>query len=54
MALFCKKNQKEEGPARASPWPLRCLSQILSERKKRMLKLLSIGVPLTGRMPMYL
>ena len=26
------------------PWPLRCLSQFLSERKERLLRLLSMGV----------
>ena len=40
------------------PWPLQCLSQILSERKERMLILLSIGVwicvPFTVGVAMYL
>ena len=31
------KNQEEGGSARAWPWPLRCLSQFLSEREQRLL-----------------
>ena len=38
------KTRKKGGRRGLGPWPLRCLSQILSERKERMLKLLSIGV----------
>ena len=42
-APLCKK--KEEGGRRGlGPWPLRCLSQFLSERKERLLRLLSISV----------
>ena len=37
VALLCK-NKKEEGPAGASPMPLRCLSQFLFERKDRLLR----------------
>ena len=37
-ALLCKKNQKEEKSARASPEPLRCLSQFLFERRDRLLR----------------
>ena len=38
MALLCKKNKKEEGPAGALPVLLRCLNQFLSERKGRLLR----------------
>ena len=40
------KTRKKGGRRGLGPWPLRCLSQILSERKERMLRLLSIGVQL--------
>ena len=33
VALLCKKNE-EGGSARASPWPLRCLSQFPSSEKR--------------------
>ena len=36
MAILCKKNKKEDGPAGLRPWPLRCLSQSLTERKDRL------------------
>ena len=37
VALFCK-NKKKGGRRGLCPWPLRCLSQLLSERKERMLR----------------
>ena len=37
VALLCK-NKKEGGSARLRPWPLRCLSQFLAERKDRLLR----------------
>ena len=49
-----RRTRRKKGRRGLRLWPLRCLSQILSERKERRLRLLSIGVPLTGRMPMYL
>ena len=49
-----RKTRRKKGRRGLCLWPLQCLSQIISERKERMLRLLSIGVPLTGRMPMYL
>ena len=36
------------------PWPLRCLSQCLYERKKRLLRRLRIGVPFTDGVDMCL
>ena len=44
VALSCKKSQREEGSARASPVAAPILSQILSKREGRMLRLLSIGL----------
>ena len=38
------KTREKGGRPGLSPWPLRCLSQILFEREERMLRLLSIGV----------
>ena len=37
VALLCK-DKKEEGSAGFRPWPLRCLSQFLAERKDRLLR----------------
>ena len=51
---FSAKTRKKGGWRGLCPWPLRCLSQILSQRKERMLRLLSIDVPFTVRMSMYL
>ena len=48
------KTRKKGGWRGLGPWPLRCLSQFLSERKERLLIVLSIGVPFTDRMSMYL
>ena len=36
VAFLCK-DKKEEGSAGLRPWPLRCLSQFLAERKDRLL-----------------
>ena len=49
-----RRTRRKKGRRGLRPWPLRCLSQILSERKERMLRLLSIGVPFIVRMSMHL
>ena len=49
-----RRTRKKKGRRGLRPWPLRCLSQILSERKERMLRLLSIGVLFTDGVDMYL
>ena len=49
-----RRTRRKKGRRGLRPWPLRCLSQILSERKERMLQLLNIDVPFIDRMPMYL
>ena len=49
-----KEPEGKKGRRGLCPWPLRCLSQILSERIERMLRLLSIGVPFTDELSMYL
>ena len=49
-----RRTRRKKGRRGLRPWPLRCLSRILPERKERMLRLLSIGVPFTVRMSMYL
>ena len=46
--------RRKKGRRGLHPWPLRCLSQILSERKERMLRLLSIGVPFSAGLAVYL
>ena len=40
--------RRKKGRRGLRPWPLRCLNQILSERKERMLRVLSIGVPFSA------
>ena len=52
-ARLCK-NKKEGGSARASPVALQCLSQFLSERKERLIRLLRIDVPFTDGVDLYL
>ena len=42
---------RKKGRRWLCPWPLRCLSQFLSERKERLLRL---GVPFTDGVDMYL
>ena len=37
VALLCKNN-KEGGQRGLRPWPLRCLSQFLSERKENLFR----------------
>ena len=55
VALPCKKRtRRKKGWGGLCPWPLRCLNQILSERKERMLRLLSLGVPFSGGAALYL
>ena len=54
MKCFSTKTKEERGRRGLCPWPLRCLSQILSERKERMLRLLSIGVPFSSGAALYL
>ena len=53
-----RRTKRKKGRRGLRPWPLRCLSQILSERKERMLRWPSIGVwicvPFTVRVAMYL
>ena len=49
-----RRNRRKKGRRGLRPWPLRCLSQIFSERKERMLRLLSIGVPFIDGLSMYL
>ena len=39
-----RRTRRKKGRRGLCPWPLRCLSQILSEREERMLRLLSICV----------
>ena len=62
MTLLCK-NKEEGGRRGLHPWPLRCLSQSLSQREKRMLKganmsriemCIRIGVPFTDGVALYL
>ena len=36
------------------PWPLRCLSQFLSERKERLLRMLRFGIPFSDGAALYL
>ena len=49
-----RRTRRKKGRRGFRPWPLRCLSQILSERKERMLILLSIDVPFIDGLSMYL
>ena len=49
-----KRTRRKKGRRGLCPWPLRYLSQILSERKERMLRLLSVGVPFSGGAALYL
>ena len=48
------ENKDKGGWRGLRPWPLRCLSQILSEREERMLRLLSFGVPFSAGLAVYL
>ena len=43
-APLCKNKEEGWGRRGLGPWPLRCLSQTLSERKERMFRLFSIGI----------
>ena len=38
MALLCKDKKEKKSRQGLCPWPLRCLSQFLSERKDRLLR----------------
>ena len=49
-----RRTRKKKGRRGLCPWPLRCLSQILSKRKERILRLLSIGLPFIDELSMYL
>ena len=49
-----RRTRRKKGRRGLRPWPLRCLSQILSERKERMFRLLSIGVPFSAGLAVYL
>ena len=51
---FSAKTRKKGGRRGLCPWPLRCLSQTLSERKERMLRLFSNGVPFSSGAALYL
>ena len=53
-ALLCKDKKKEKGRRGVLPWPLRCLSQFLSERKDRLLKGRMCCVPFTDGVAWYL
>ena len=52
------KIKKKRGRRGFGPWPLRCLSQTLSEREERICRLLSIStqfcIPFTVGVAMYL
>ena len=49
---FSAKTRKKGGRRGLRPWLLRCLSQILSERKEGMLRSLSIGVRIAYLSPL--
>ena len=49
-----RRTRRKKGRRGLRPWPLRCLSQILSGRNERMPRLLSIGVPFIDGLSMYL
>ena len=49
-----RRTRRKKGRRGLRPWPLRCLSQILSERKEIMLRLLSIDVPFIDGLSMSL
>ena len=44
LQASAKRTKEKKGRRGLRPWPLRCLSQFLSERKERLLRLLRIGV----------
>ena len=46
-----QKKRKKEGRRGFRPWPLRCLSQYLSERKDRLLRRRMFCVPFTDGWP---
>ena len=52
------KTKKKRGRRGLGPWPLRCLSQTLSEKEERVCRLLSIStqfcIPFTVGVAMYL
>ena len=52
--LSSAKTRKKKGRRGLRPWPLRCLSQILSERKDRLLRGLMCCVPFTDGVTLYL
>ena len=49
-----RRTRRKKGRRGLRPWPLRCLSQILPERKERMLRLLSVGVPFSAGLAVHL
>ena len=52
-ALPARRTRRKKGRRGLRPWPLQCLSQILSERE-RMLGLLCNGVRFSGGAALYL
>ena len=49
-----KRTRKKKGRQGLRPWPLRCLSQFLSERKDRLLRGRMCCVPFTNGVAWYL
>ena len=54
VALLCKYKKKEKGRRGLRPWPLRCLSQFLSERKDKLLRGRMCYVASTDGVALYL
>ena len=54
VALLCKDKKKRKCRRGLRPWPLRCLSQFLSERKDILLRGRMCCVPFTDGMALYL
>ena len=54
MWHFSAKTRKKKGRRGLCPWPLRCLSQYLSERKDRLLRRRMFSVPFTHGVTWYL
>ena len=54
VALLCKDKKERKGRRGLRLWPLRCLSQFLSERKDRLLRGRMCCVPFTDWVAWYL
>ena len=54
VALLCKDKKERKGQQGLRPWPLRCLSQFLYERKGRLLRGRMCCVPFTDGVAWYL